>query len=65
VTDQELFNINEFVNHRVQVNGSDYQYEGHIVAVFLKINSKVRCVVEDSCGRLFIHNASQVARVVK
>lgn len=47
---------------RVRVWGSDYMYEGDIVAVFTKKRGDVRVVVEDDNGRLFIHNCEQLKR---
>jgi len=50
----------------VHVTGGDYSYDGWLIAVFRKREfkgdhePKVRCVVEDACHRLFIHNPKQV-----
>ena len=44
----------------VRVVASDYQYDGWIVIGFAKRNGKIRAVVEDPNGRLFIHNAGQL-----
>jgi hypothetical protein len=44
----------------VTVNANDYSYDGWLVMVGCKRDGAVRCVVEDSNRRLFIHNASQV-----
>jgi hypothetical protein len=48
------------LTEKVHVTASDYAYDGWLVAVFLKRRGERRCVVEDSNGRLFIHNASQL-----
>ena len=46
----------------VMINGRDYTYHGWLVDVFQKRKSKDwRCVIEDRHGRLFIHNAHQLA----
>ena len=44
----------------VFVIASDYAYEGWISCFLFKRTGEVRFVVEDSCGRLFIHNAKQL-----
>ena len=44
----------------VQVTANDYAYEGFLVSVFYKRTGAIRCVIEDSNGRLFIHNAKQI-----
>jgi hypothetical protein len=44
----------------VHVTGSDYAYDGWLVAIFPKRSGAVRYVVEDTNGRLFIHNAKQL-----
>jgi len=44
----------------VTVTASDYRYDGYLVSVFEKVGGEVRCVVEDDCRRLFIHNALQI-----
>ena len=49
------------VDDHVWVKGSDYDYYGWVVTIFHKRRSgKIRCVVEDDRGRLFIHNLGQV-----
>lgn len=61
MTDDEMYALDADPQwRRVRVQASDYAYEGWLVSVFAKRNRKPRCVVEDSCGRLFIHNASQL-----
>lgn len=46
---------------RVHVVAGDYAYFGRIAAVFRKLKSgQTRFVVEDACGRLFIHGAAQL-----
>lgn len=55
--------VDEFkrlIGQQVRVDANDYTYIGHCVSVFEKRSKHVRCVVEDSCGRLFIHNLNQV-----
>jgi hypothetical protein len=47
------------------VTGGDYRYEGKIVSVFFKddvdgFTGPVRCIVQDTTRRLFVHNATQV-----
>ena len=44
----------------VHVKANDYEYDGWLVATFTKRSRQVRCVVEDGCGRLFIHNPRQL-----
>jgi hypothetical protein len=44
----------------VHVTGSDYSYDGWLVAFFAKRSGAIRYVVEDINGRLFIHNAKQL-----
>lgn len=48
----------------VLVKGGDYTYDGRVVSVFYKMRGEARCVVEDSFGRLFIHNAGQLEGIV-
>ena len=64
MTDDELLAIDaepQWV--QVEVAGGDYRYWGWVVSVFSKRRKgQVRCVVEDSNGRLFIHNAGQLTR---
>ena len=50
--------IDPLVN--VTIQGGDYRYEGWIVSTFSKRSGETRIVVEDSNGRLFIHNPRQV-----
>jgi hypothetical protein len=45
---------------RVKVTASDYAYEGWLTTLVRKRSGAWRCVVEDDCGRLFIHNAGQL-----
>lgn len=45
----------------VRVTASDYRYDGWLIMVGCKRSGALRCVVEDSNGRLFIHNAGQLA----
>lgn len=60
MTDEELFKAGES-HSEVRVRANDYAYNGRVAVVFPKIGSgAVRCVVEDDCGRLFIHNARQI-----
>jgi hypothetical protein len=44
----------------VRVTATDYAYDGWLVSIFRKRRGDVRYVVEDDCGRLFIHNAKQL-----
>jgi hypothetical protein len=44
------------VGDKVKKVGGDYQFNGIIVARFTKLTGKVRFVVEDSRGLLFIFN---------
>lgn len=50
-------------NHKppVRVTANDYAYDGWLVTVFQKRSGQWRCAVEDSNGRLFIHNSAQLA----
>lgn len=45
----------------VRVTANDYSYDGWLVSVFPKRSRQLRCVVEDANGRLFVHNAAQLA----
>lgn len=49
-------------NVPVHVTGSDYEYDGTLRAVVVKGSGTIRYVVEDSSGRLFIHNAKQLGQ---
>lgn len=44
----------------VRVVGGDYTYTGWIDSIFKKRKGLIRYVVEDSNGRLFIHNDTQL-----
>lgn len=44
----------------IRVQASDYSYVGKVRTAFMKGSGQWRCVVEDDCGRLFIHNAGQL-----
>ena len=44
----------------VNVQGSDYAYNGWLVGIAIKRSGQVRYIVEDVNGRLFIHNARQL-----
>lgn len=46
----------------VHVTGSDYEYDGVLIAVIEKLSGAVRYVVEDQNRRLFIHNAKQLGK---
>lgn len=48
------------VGDPVQKVGGDYQFQGWVVAVFLKRGGAERYVVEDKHGLLFIFNARQL-----
>lgn len=62
MTESELPGYKNELPLSVRVFGSDYCYDGFIVSIFRKKQGAWRCVVEDSNGRLFIHNAKQVQR---
>ena len=47
---------------RVTVAGNDYIYQGWLAGLAIKQSGAIRYVVEDDCGRLFIHNASQLGK---
>ncbi len=48
-------------NHQpANVQASDYSYCGWLISRFEKRRGGIRFVVEDSNGRLFIHNAKQL-----
>lgn len=47
-------------HRRVKVTANDYSYEGWLDSTFNKRSGEVRYVVEDSFGRCFIHNSSQI-----
>ena len=47
---------------RVTVTGNDYIYQGWLAGLAIKRSGAIRYVVEDDCGRLFIHNASQLGK---
>lgn len=58
---QELFHAADADRPiEVTVIANDYRYDGWLVAVFPKRGGLIRAVVEDICGRLFIHNATQL-----
>jgi hypothetical protein len=59
MTDEEMRNLHSFA--MVLVTAKDYTYDGWLVSVFEKTSGQWRCVVEDDCGRLFIHNVSQLS----
>jgi hypothetical protein len=44
----------------VHVIGGDYEYDGTLRGVAVKVSGAVRYVVEDDNRRLFIHNARQI-----
>jgi len=44
------------VGDRVEKTSGDYTYEGTVVSVFKKLSGKIRLVVEDNRGLLFIFN---------
>ena len=49
----------------VRVVAGDYEYVGRVAAAFPKLRSgAIRVVVEDDCGRLFIHNPGQLRALV-
>jgi len=50
------------VDNKVQKVGGDYTFEGTIVSVFTKLSGKVRIVVEDDRGLLFIFSEKQLER---
>lgn len=47
---------------RVRNTGSDYHFEGVIVAIFQKRNGLLRCVVENDDGILHIFSAKNLER---
>lgn len=51
----------EWQTNGVHVKANDYAYVGTLVSIFRKTSAQIRCVVEDDCGRLFIHNPDQVS----
>lgn len=53
------------VGDRVEKVGGDYQYEGTVVAIFLKRSGAVRLVVEDHRGLLFIFNEQSLRLVCR
>lgn len=57
MTDEEMKTI---ITEKVHVVASDYSYDGWLMSAFPKRSGEWRCVVEDSNGRLFIHNARQL-----
>ena len=62
----ELDLIQEKYGNKVEVKAGDYKYCGHLACAFLKLDSgggpksEIRVVVQDSCGRLFIHDPTQI-----
>lgn len=50
------------VGDRVSKVGGDYRFDGHVVAVFVKLSGAVRIVVEDDRGVLFIARPEQYRR---
>jgi len=73
MTDEDLFNILDTCAARddgrgiapipVLVTGGDYAYRGWIVGAAVKRSGLIRAMVEDKHGRLFVHNAGQIAVV--
>lgn len=67
MTDEEILKIQRRINdgsepEYVRVAAGDYTYTGWLVSSFTKRSGKVRVVVEDVNGRLFIHNPAQLSR---
>jgi hypothetical protein len=50
---------------QVRVLANDYSYTGWLVGIVYKRRGEYRAVVEDSNGRLFIHNPLQLTLVEK
>lgn len=44
----------------VCVKANDYAYSGRLAGLTIKESGAILATVEDSNGRLFIHNASQI-----
>jgi hypothetical protein len=44
----------------VAVEAVDYSYAGTLVGIAFKRSGRIRYIVEDLEGRLFVHNASQI-----
>lgn len=68
MTDNELLNVacrvlNNAATVRVRVTKRDYVYDGYIAGLVIKQSGAIRTVVEDNCGRLFIHNAAELTLV--
>lgn len=64
MTDEELQQLLiENNGCAVKVTANDYSYDGFLVFGGRKLSLKVRAVVEDVEGRLFIHNASQLTKL--
>lgn len=59
--DASMKNLN--TQQVVRVTANDYAYDGWLLSVYQKRSGAWRCVVEDVNGRLFIHNAGQLAKV--
>lgn len=66
MTDDELeyhfICVRKIDDRPVTVTAGDYAYQGWLVDIFRKRSCKLRCIVEDANGRLFIHNAGQLTR---
>lgn len=68
MTDDELINVacrvlNNAATVKVRVTKRDYSYDGYIVGLILKQSGAIRTVVEDNCGRLFIHNSTELTLI--
>ncbi len=50
------------VGDKVAKIGSDYRFDGVVMAVFAKLSGQVRIVVEDDRGTLFIGNMQGYVR---
>jgi hypothetical protein len=46
---------------KVRVTANDYAYDGWLLALVEKRSGAQRAIVEDSHGRVFIHNPAQIA----
>ena len=47
---------------KVNKTSGDYRFEGIIVSIFKKLSGKIRIVVEDERGVLFIFNENNLER---
>lgn len=63
LTELATKSILEAATPKVKVIKRDYSYNGYISGLVIKRSGAIRTVIEDDCGRLFIHNASELEEI--